>query len=205
LAFVPGKAAEKLLLGAEAHPDTNVRLEAMFALARRGHPGSDDKLVQAALDPATSELAVAYLEELGKGHLVPEQVAEPVFAATAQMISWLAHPMEFGRAPEAIELWDRRTIHWPPTDDERELFLFRFSYPKTKTAAASTGVGLVGSVTFSLAGDARPDPRGTPEDALARHCVWELEHNEDPRAGDGSLEVGRRLLGFKQTRKKRER
>ncbi|HET9158454.1 MAG TPA: hypothetical protein VFN91_17395, partial [Myxococcaceae bacterium] len=51
LAFIPGPAAERLLEHAETHPDAAVRLEATYALARRGHPGSDQKLAAKTLDP----------------------------------------------------------------------------------------------------------------------------------------------------------
>ncbi|MBK7859859.1 MAG: HEAT repeat domain-containing protein [Archangiaceae bacterium] len=198
LAFIPGDAAEKLLLAAEAHPDSNVRLEATYALARRNHPGSDQKLAKAALDPTTSRRATGYLTESGKAGLIPREVNDPVFAAKSEMLSWLAHPTEYGRPPESIELWDRRTIYWPPTDDKREMFLFKYVYPPKKAGeAADVGVGLVGSVTFSLFGETRPAPQGTPEDALATHCVWELENKGDPRGKGRKIEVGRKLLGFK--------
>lgn len=198
LAFIPGPAAEKLLLAAENHRDANVRLEATYALARRDHPASDQKLAKAALNPATSQRALAYLKEIGKTNLVPKEVNDPVFAAKSEMLSWLAHPMEYGRPPESIELWDRRTIYWPPTDDKRELFLFKYTYaPKKGGEAPDVGVGLVGSTTFSLFGETRPAPEGTPEDALAAHCVWELEGKGDPRGKGRKLEVGRKLLGFK--------
>ncbi len=199
LAFVPGEAAEKILLAGEAHADGNVRLEATYALSRRGHPGSDAKLAKAALDPETSQRAIAYLEELGKSDLIPKEVNDPVFAAKAEMLAWLAHPMEYGRPPASIELWDRRTIYWPPSDDKRELFLFRYTYPAREAGEApEVGVGLVGSVTFSLLGETAPAPNGSPEDALAAHCVWELEQKGDPRGQGRQLEVGRKLLGFKQ-------
>jgi hypothetical protein len=201
LAFVPGPAAEALLLAAQKHPDANVRMEATFALARRGHAGSKQDLAKAALVPESSQRAVAYLRELGLEKLIPPEVHEPVFAAKAEMIAWLAHPMEYGRPPETIELWDRRTLSGPPTDDRRELFLFTYSYPPNEPGEEpDLGVGLVGSVTFSLFGETRPAPEGTPEDALAAHCVWELEGNGDPRGEGRSLETGRKLLGFKATR-----
>ncbi len=198
LAFIPGAAAEKLLVTAEDHPDSNVRLEATYALARRDHPGSDKRLAKAALNPATSQRAIEYLKEIGKAQLVPGEVNDPLFAAKAEMLSWLAHPMEYGRPPESIELWDRRTIYWPPTDDKREFFLFKYTYPPKRAGeAADVGVGLVGSTTFSLFGETRPAPEGTPEDALAAHCVWELEGKGDPRGKGRKIEVGRKLLGFK--------
>ncbi|HET9157498.1 MAG TPA: hypothetical protein VFN91_12570, partial [Myxococcaceae bacterium] len=127
--------------------------------------------------------------------LIPAEARDPLFAARAEMLSWLSHGMEFGRPPTSLELWDRRTIHWPPTDDERELFLFRYTYPPTEPGKPpDVGVGLVGSVTFSLFGETKAS--GTPEDALAAHCVWELQQNGDPRGEGREIEAGRELLGF---------
>lgn len=200
LAFIPGRAAEKLLLRALDHQNPNVRVEAAYSLTRRDHPDGPAKLIQAALDPFTARRAVAYLDELGRAHLVPDQVKDPVFAATAEMLSWLSHPMEYGRPPESIELWDRRTIYWPPTEDTRELFLFKYSYPAEEGDQPEAGVGLVGGTTFSLFGETRPAPEGTPEDALAAHCVWELEMQGDPRGEGRDIDVGRKLLGFETAR-----
>ncbi len=202
LAFVPGAAADELLHAAERHPDENVRLEALYVLVRRGSPEGEAKLAKAVLDPRTSQRAREYLHELGKDHFVPKEANDAVFAAKAEMSAWLAHPMEYGRPPDSIELWDRRKLHWPPTNDTRELFLFKYSYPsKEPGTSPDVGVGLVGSVTFSLFGETRPAPEGTPEDALATHCVWELENNDDPRGKGRDIEVGRKLLGFAPKKK----
>jgi hypothetical protein len=198
LAFIPGASAEKVLLEAKQHPDSDVRIEVAYALSRRGTPGGDDALIAATRDVVTSKRAVSYLKELDKEDLVPEESLEPVFAAKADMVSWLCHPNEYGRPPDLIELWDRRELYWPPTDDTRELFLFKYTYRGDPGKPPDVGVGLVGSTTFSLIGETEPPPTGTIEEALARHCVWELDNDGDPRGKGQRVEVGRKLLGFKR-------
>jgi hypothetical protein len=114
---------------------------------------------------------------------------EPEWYARRELVRWLAHPVELGGAPEQVELWDRRTLFWPPTGDRRELFLFRYKHGRSR------GVGLVGSVTCSMRGAGAPSPDATPEDALAAHCLNELAAHGDPRA-NGGLDAVKKLMGL---------
>ncbi|HEY1960000.1 MAG TPA: hypothetical protein VGH28_30535 [Polyangiaceae bacterium] len=124
-------------------------------------------------------------------------IDEADVVVTVHATRWLSSDFEFGKPPKSLELWDRRTIYWPPTNDVRELFLYRYEYgPESPSDGSARGVGLVGSTTFSMYGPDAPQVTGTPEDALAAHCVMELAHKKDARAEDGALAVGRRLLGF---------
>lgn len=113
---------------------------------------------------------------------------QPEPMAQREMIRWLSSGFEFGQPPASLELWDRRTIYWPPTDDVRELFC-------TVTNTAPSHRNLVAG-SGSLEASTAPQVTGTPEDALAAHCVMELAIQNDARAEDGALVVGRRLLGF---------
>jgi HEAT repeat protein len=199
LALIPGAEALELLELATQHPDPEVRLESLYSRSRQAVPGAVEALAQATLDPVMALRAREYLKELGKSSLRPKAADDPVLVAKAQLISWLRHPNEFGEAPASIELWDRRVLHWPPTRDRRELFLFRFRYPSYTYGQEEDweeGVGLVGSVTFSLTGDTQPSPQGTPEDAYVTHCLWELRQEGDPRAETLTPDQVRKLLGF---------
>ena len=104
-----------------------------------------------------------------------------------------------------VALHDTRVLYWPPTRDRRRLWIFRYRYDvppedhleATGHGCRDTGVGLVGSITFSLLGETRPDM--CPEDIYALHCCWELEHRGDDRCpGDRSVEAGRQLLAQHQ-------
>ncbi|HYH97042.1 hypothetical protein [Hyalangium sp.] len=199
LALIPGAEPLELLELASQHPEPEVRLESLYARSRHGVPGAVEDLARATLDPVMALRAREYLQELGKAHLRPKEADDPVLLAKAELISWLRHPNEFGEEPESIELWDRRVLDWPPTADRRELFLFRYRYPSYvygRDEESEEGVGLVGSVTFSLTGDTKPPPEGTPEDAYVAHCLWELQQERDPRAETWTPEQVRALLGF---------
>jgi hypothetical protein len=199
LALIPGAEGLELLELATQHPDPEVRLEALYARSRHDVPGAVEALARATLDPVMALRAREYLQELGKAHLRPKEADDPVLLAKAELISWLRHPNEFGEAPESIELWDRRVLDWPPTGDRRELFLFRYCYPAYvygQDEQKEEGVGLVGSVTFSLTDETKPPPEGTPEDAYVAHCLWELRQEGDPRAEMLTPDQVRALLGF---------
>jgi hypothetical protein len=111
----------------------------------------------------------------------------------AQMCNWLMHPMEFGAAPDEITQYDTRVLDWPPTNDRRRLWLFRYRYAPRDGADAAEGIGLVGSVTFALFGEVTA---GLPaEDVYALHCCWELQTNGDPRAPEQrTAAAGRKIL-----------
>lgn len=199
LALIPGPEPVALLELASRHPDPEVRLESLYARSRQNVPGAAEDLARATLDPEIALRAREYLKELGKSHLRPKEADDPVLLAKADLIRWLRHPSEFGETPESIELWDRRVLDWPPTGDRRELFLFHYRYPVYvygQEAQWEEGVGLVGSVTFSLTNDTRPPPEGTPEDAYVEHCLWELGQEGDPRAKTLTPDQVRALLGF---------
>lgn len=199
LAMIPGPEALVLLERAAHHPDSEVRLEALYARSRQGVPGAVEALAQATLDPVMALRAREYLRELGKAELRPPEADDPVLLAKAEMISWLRHPNEFGEEPESLDLWDRRVLDWPPTGDRRELFLFLYRYPVYvygQDAETEVGVGLVGSETFSLTNETKPPPEGTPEDAYVAHCLWELRLARDPRAETLTPDQVRALLGF---------
>ena len=42
--------------------------------------------------------------------LVPPEVRTPDFQALAELCGWLAHPMEFGALPDAVELFDGEVL-----------------------------------------------------------------------------------------------
>jgi hypothetical protein len=114
----------------------------------------------------------------------------------AEMSDWLAHPNEFGEPPTEIELLDTREMHWPPTNDIRRLWLFKYKYAgHSEDGTDDVGIGMVGSVTFALFGEATVDL--CPEDVYGLHCCWELECNNDKRSPKKrSAAAGRKLLGI---------
>jgi hypothetical protein len=174
---------------AHEHPDLPVRMEAAWASARLGERMGVERLVEWARSPMTRHRAVIYLKELGAE---PPPSEPPELDAMAELCQWLEHPSELGRLPDSIELYDHRRLFWPPTNDERDVWLLRY---RCDDDEPPEGVGMVGSVTFVLFNETSPDM--PPEDIYALHCCWELQQQGDKRAPQElSVAAGRKLLGF---------
>jgi hypothetical protein len=197
LPFVREPARASLLARAEKHPDQGVRLEAAWAAAKCGLERGLDTLRAACADPRSATIALHYLHELqaeaGDRDLSIPELSED-FLAMAEMCQWLAHPQEFGRPPRSIVQADARELFWPPTNDRRKLWLFRYEYATDEEETEpDTGYGMVGSVTFALFGETTADRK--PEEVYALHCAWELEMNQDPRAPAArSVDTGLEIL-----------
>jgi len=193
LPFVPEPMRNDLLELADAHPDVTVRMEAAWARAKLGDERGRHRLRDWCHDARVSQAACNYLEELGYQDDIPAESREPDSRAAAEMCAWLAHPMEFARPPDMIELYDKRVLFWPPTNDRRPVWLFKYTYfPRGKNEKLETGIAMTGSVTWAL-GEAGENM--SPEDIYALHCCWELEANKDPRApAECTAMAGRRIL-----------
>jgi hypothetical protein len=179
---------------AQEHPDVAVRMEAAWAAARGGNALALVRLQDWSKDPKTRKRAMTYLEELGSQPAPVSEEERPQLDAMAEMSQWLEHPAEFGRAPDHLEVHDHRRLFWPPTNDERDVWLFRYRY-EDEGGTPEEGVGMVGSVTFALFGETTAEL--PPEDIYALHCVWELQQRGDKRAAkERTAEAGRKLLGF---------
>jgi hypothetical protein len=190
-AFLTHVSRGELVELARQSPDPWVQLAALWAGALRGQSADVDALVNRCGDPRVSAKATEYLEELGMANRVPPEVRTPDFRALAEMSRWLAHPMEFGAPPDAIDLYDTRTLYWPPTRDRRQLWLVRYAYHQDE--GDDVGIGMVGSVTFALFGEVTAE--SPVEDVYALHCCWELETNEDPLApAQRTITAGREIL-----------
>jgi hypothetical protein len=192
LPFLTG-SREFLPLALE-HPDVAVRMEAAWGAARGGDAQALARLQEWSKDPKTRKRAVTYLKELGRQPAPVPEEERLRLDAMAEMSQWLEHPSEFGRVPDHLEVYDHRRLFWPPTNDERDVWLLRYRY-EDEEGAPEEGVGMVGSVTFALFGETTADL--PPEDIYALHCVWELQQEGDKRAPkERTAEAGRKLLEF---------
>ncbi|WP_324725990.1 HEAT repeat domain-containing protein [Actomonas aquatica] len=181
LPFLMSAERDTLFELAAEHVDPRVRMEAAWASARSGDDSGIIWLADWAKDPLHSNTAVHYLEELGRADAIPPEATSSAFRAVAEMAEWLADPQEYGRPPDAIELMDQRRLFWPPTRDERDVALVRYTYnPTGDETEPDVGIGMVGSVTFALFGEATPNLSAT--ELYGLHCAWELEGNDDKRA-----------------------
>jgi hypothetical protein len=174
LAFIARPERDELLALAMDHPCGDVQLEAARAAAQLGSESALKFLVRACLELRWARVAAAHLKELGHGGRIPAEALSPDFQALAEMVEWLSHPREFGRAPDAVEIDDTRELVWPPTHDRRRLWLVRYRYePDAPGGQAREGVGIVGSLTFALFQE--PTAELAPDDLYALYCCWELQ------------------------------
>jgi len=179
---------------ADQHSDRGVQLEAAWAAAATGDERGYQKLEAASVVPQEAAAATHYLTELGAENRIPAQSQTDDFKAISEMCQWLAHPMEFGQPPDEIEQADARELFWPPTNDRRKLWVFRYEYaPEEDETEPRAGYGMVGSTTFALFGESTPDL--STQQVYGLHCAWELECKGDARAPKKrSAETGLQIL-----------
>ncbi len=177
LPFIDEPNRTELLNVAINHKSMDVKMEAAWAMVKSGKNEGLDFLIEVSKDVRYSTQAIAYIKELGYENKLFEIEVEEDFYEKAEMCNWLSHPNEFGFPPDEIEVYDKRRIFWPPTNDERDLFLFKYKYEYSN----DSGIGMVGgSSTFALFGE--NFTYLTPEEVYGLHCCWELEMNGDTRA-----------------------
>lgn len=196
LPYLNNSEAPTLLQNALEHDAEPVQLVAAEILAVRGDESGLEKLRELAVFAPLSARACQVLKNLNKTDLIPTECAQPDFAALARMCAWLADEDNFGEIPDDVELYARKRIFWPPTNDERDFCFFRYTYLADCGGEETTdeiGIGLVGSETCSLVGHTSPEM--PLESILALHCCWELQQKGDPRApGLLSIDEGLSLL-----------
>ncbi|MBI2924615.1 MAG: HEAT repeat domain-containing protein [Verrucomicrobia bacterium] len=174
LPFISNPDRDQLLDLAMKHPDAGVQLEAAWAAAKLGREDGLGRLADHCRDFKHAQRAKRYLGELGREDVIPAAANDPGFEALAEFAQWLAHPNELGRAPDELEIVDRRNLAWPPEREPKPFWLVKYR-AKDTTGLDEDDVecGLVGSTTFcffSYKLAERP-----PEDAYAVHCYWEME------------------------------
>lgn len=194
--FLNPKRREKLFMLARQHPDYHVRIESAWAAAKTGQNEGIQELKHWAIDVNFSSIACQYLTELGFKDEIPKEALDRNFKAKAEMANWLSHPMEFGRAPDKIEIFDSRELFWPPTNDNRKVWLFKYTYNDDGEGNPDIGVGMVGSVTFALFGENTAEL--SAEDIYGLHCLWELQKNDEAYSSEKlSAEKGKKILAKK--------
>jgi hypothetical protein len=204
LPFLHGAKRAELLALSLDHASAAVQMEGAWASAKLGSAAGVNILNRLCRDPEHSKQACQYLRELELEEAIPREVLQPSFQAQSELVAWLAHPDEFGRQPDEVKLLDARELYWPPTRDRRHVWLFAYHYEvddgelDAEPNQYQDGVGMVGSITFSLLGETHPGM--TPEDIYALHCCWELEYQGNPLAPQfRDIHAGRALLAAHQS------
>lgn len=183
--FLAKEFQNKLFELVNHHKNINVQIEAAWAGAKIGNEEYIDKLVRFAKDYRYSSLAVSYLKELNLDNKIPLEIYQSDFQALSEMCEWLSYPTEFEKYPDDAVIFDKRNIYWPPTKDFRTIYLIKYTYKNyNEDGSDKTGIGLVGSVTFSFF-SINNILKLKPLEVLAIHCNWELkkEKYEDIKSG----------------------
>ncbi|MFM2169687.1 MAG: hypothetical protein RIS79_4058 [Verrucomicrobiota bacterium] len=174
--FIHTENRSELIGMALNHPDDDGRMEGAWADVHTAGKTGLERLKQACLRVHDSRPARDYLEELDHEKDIPPGAIEPSFAARADLSRWLQHPNELGVAPLSIEVMDHRKLHGPPTDDERELWLIRFTYQFKDDPMPKTGHGMVGSMTWSSFEEYKKPP--SSQELFLHDCALEMERDE---------------------------
>lgn len=167
------------------YKDPNIQIEVAWVEVKIGNENSIDKLVNFAKDYRYSTKAVSYLKELHLESKIPTEINNPDFKALSEMCNWLAHPNEFDAFPDQAFILDKRNLYWPPTNDIRTIYLIKYRYVNYNLDGTDeVGIGLVGSITFSLIG-LENILKLKPIELLALHCNWELHKDnfQDIKSG----------------------
>ncbi len=184
--------ATELLSKASRSTHIEVKLEASWAGAKLGLEEYRENLIEFCKDYRYSTRSSDYLKELNLEGLIPEITKSDDFQALSEMCNWLSHPNEFGSYPDKAEIFDSRVLYWPPTRDQRKLYLIKYTYNHyNEDGSDENGIGLVGSVTFSLFGLDNILEKSAIE-IYSIHCNWELEEDDYE-----NIEKGLKLLKSK--------
>lgn len=177
--FVGGPGVLPPLRAAARLPDAWPAMFAIVSLLRRGEPISGDAIARVAADASVRATLWSLLQPLDACHLVPAELRSRDAFAEADMVGWLAHPNELGRAPDALE---RMAVFSGKLEDEDlVLYVWRFRADEDTWKAAISGPypvnpaegPLHGTATFSRFDpwDAH-DAAGHAAEALATLRDW---------------------------------
>jgi|GEM_PF-6226006 len=192
--FIDEVFAKELLSKASKNNSIEVKIEAAWAGTKLGLGNHQNDLIEFTKDYRYNSRASEYLRELNLENLIPDEAKSDDFIALSEMCNWLSHPNEFGSYPDRAEVFDNRVLYWPPTRDQRKLYLIKYTYEQyNEDGTNEVGIGMVGSVTFSLFGLENILEK-TPEEIYAIHCNWELEDDDYE-----NIEKGIKLLRSKNT------
>ena len=187
-AFVKAVPRDELITLALKHADKAVQLEGAWSDVKAGNGTRGLAfLQQACLQLHQSARAQDYLKELNHEKDIPQQALEPAFAAQAKFSQWLQHPNELGSEPLSIEVYDHRKLFWPPTKDQREMWLIKFTHKDDDKI--QTSYGCVGSMTWSSFDEFSTPP--TPAELYLHHCTLELERDQHRTEGAAKKDQAR--------------
>jgi hypothetical protein len=108
------------------YTDPRLRLYALLSLLRHDQDGDPAVAADIATDPEARKWLFDGLQKLERTYLYPAEHRTQAALAESDLVNWLIHPTELGRAPEEIEL-----VTAVPFDTETDAgwadyYLFKF-------------------------------------------------------------------------------
>jgi hypothetical protein len=121
----PGVEAELRRAVAE-YSDPRLKMYAVLSLLRQNFEVDADAVADVAASPECRRWLFDSLQKLERFHLFPAALRTQPALAESDLVHWLLHPAELGRAPDEIELM--QVIPFPSGTDDGWLdyYLFRF-------------------------------------------------------------------------------
>ena len=192
LGHVPTPAVEaELRRAAATYTDPRLRMYALLSLLRHDRDVEARDVAAVAADPESRKWLYDGLQKLERFHLYPAAQRTQAALAESDLVNWLIHPTELGRAPEAVELV--QTIPFDTGTDAgwADYYLFRFrTDPPHWAARYGWLVGVSGPFlrkdqpTIQALGDTfstftpwdRKAPAGHVEDVREMMKTWRDRH-----------------------------
>ena len=154
------------------HADKRIRVLAAWADAKSGGSRGIPLLKQACLDADVSASAQGYLKNLLRENEIPPEATDPKKGNIAKAVisGYLMDPSQLGERPLSIDVYDYRTIFWPPTQEKCEFWLLKFTFQPKDGNAPKTGYGCYSKpVTwYNYKGNMKSD---IPEDLYLHTCA----------------------------------
>jgi hypothetical protein len=127
LGHTPTPAVEAELRRAVAeYTDPRLRLYGLLSLLRHDQEAEPIVAVEIAADPEARKWLFDGLQKLERTRLYPAEYRTQAMLAESDLVNWLLHPTELGRAPEEVELV--RAVPFDTGTDAgwADYYLFRF-------------------------------------------------------------------------------
>jgi hypothetical protein len=127
LGFVPEpEALETLREALAVYTDPRLRLYAVLSLLRHNEEVDPALVAEIAGCPESRKWLFDGLQKLERFHLYPTALRTQAALAESDLVNWLLHPRELGRAPDEIELMQVVTFNSETDAGWLDYYLFRF-------------------------------------------------------------------------------
>jgi hypothetical protein len=144
--FIPSTQLLPLLREAvDKYTDPRLRMYAALSLMRHNEDVSPETVAEIASDAECRKLLFDGLQKIERYQLYPVKLRKQSALAESDLVNWLTHPHELGRAPDEIKLMRKVTFDSQTDMGLVDYFLFRFQLDGEHWATKLGGmVGVAG-------------------------------------------------------------